>query len=129
MLQLAYLSQSTEANPDVRALAEQSSPRNAAEEITGVLLHRDGHYLQVLEGPKAVVEDAFLRIMSDVRHGGLQLLSRRMIAGRQFGSWSMAAIQDRKNEDDAIAHVRQLMAEAPYELRAAFETKFGTMLT
>lgn len=125
MLQLAYLSESTEPYPDVRALAEQASPRNAAEEITGVLLHRSGYYLQVLEGPKEVVEDAFLRIIGDDRHERLQLLSRKIVTGRQFGTWLMNPIWDRQNKQTAIDHVRELILSAPHELRAIFEARFG----
>lgn len=92
MLQLVYISSRRNRNEpiDLDALFAQAQSNNRRDEITG-LLYTDGHrFLQALEGAKAAVEDAFLRIIADPRHHSLVLLSRRETARREFGEWSMA---------------------------------------
>ena len=127
MLQLVYLSAATEIAPDVSELAEQSALRNAAEEITGVLMLSGGHYLQVLEGPKEVVEDAFLRIIGDPRHDQLNLLARSLVTARQFGSRSMLPVVTMEGQKKTIDRVRALLVNATHELRTLFELKFGSL--
>lgn len=124
MLQLAYLSVSTERAPDVEDLARQAAPRNASEEITGFLMHINGNYLQVLEGPREVVEDAFLRIILDDRHKDLEILARRMITGRQFGSSSMVALMTPSDQASAIDRVLTLLDDGAEQHRRSFEEKF-----
>lgn len=58
--------------------------------VTGMLLYKDGNFLQVLEGPASVVDSLIQRIKRDSRHGGVILMSRKNIEERQFQEWSMA---------------------------------------
>jgi hypothetical protein len=63
---------------------------NARRNITGMLLYRDGNFLQVLEGPASEVDDLIEKIKRDTRHHGVILMSRRGIEERQFAEWQMA---------------------------------------
>jgi hypothetical protein len=62
---------------------------NARDEITGALICRHDLYLQLLEGPKAVVEARYLAIARDNRH--LEVVKRvaRPVTDRMFPSWAM----------------------------------------
>ena len=67
-----------------------SRQRNEKNNITGMLLYREGNFLQVLEGPASAVDETLKRIKRDPRHRGLILMSRKNIEERQFKDWRMA---------------------------------------
>ena len=58
--------------------------------ITGMLLYRDGNFLQVLEGPAAAVDRVLGEIKLDPRHDGVITMSRKSIDERQFAEWPLA---------------------------------------
>ena len=125
MLQLAYMSASTPKSPDVYTLSRQASSRNFAEEITGILLHRNGHFLHVIEGPKEYVENLFLRIIADDRHNNLHLLFRKIVTCRQFSSSSMMIPTSAVDQNKNIDMVREAMACTASDVRVSFESIFG----
>jgi hypothetical protein len=63
---------------------------NERHNITGMLLYRDGNFLQVLEGPSSAVDELIDKIKRDTRHHGVILMSRRGVQERQFAEWQMA---------------------------------------
>ena len=91
IFQLIYTCALAPATPvkELRAIAEQSSEKNAARGLTGVLLCEDGSILQVLEGEKSVVEDLFAKISEDTRVTAPLVLLRRVTSAREFPNWSM----------------------------------------
>ncbi len=97
MIRLVYRSVSLLSAPDgvpVRALGdllEGCLERNAAVGVTGVLAFDGTHFIQVLEGPVAIVDGLFTRIGHDPRHAGIELLARES-AERLFATWSMALV-------------------------------------
>lgn len=74
---------------ELEALLEKSRANNRRDGVSGVLLYRDGDFLQVLEGPEAAVRRTYERIARDPRHGGVIVLDESEIAQRNFGDWSM----------------------------------------
>ena len=125
MLQLAYMSASTPKSPDAHTLSRQASSRNFAEEITGVLLHRNGHFLHVIEGPKEYVENLYLRVIADDRHKNLHLLFRRIVTCQQFSSSSMMIPTSDLDQNKNIDMVREAMACTASDVRVSFESIFG----
>lgn len=75
---------------DLTALLEQARKKNAQLGITGMLLYRDGDFLQVLEGPKDGVLLLYSRIIRDQRHHAVTTLANADVPERGFGDWSMA---------------------------------------
>jgi hypothetical protein len=75
---------------EILEILQVSRQNNERRDITGMLLYRDGNFLQVLEGPASAIDDVIDRIKRDVRHHGLILMSRRGIEERQFSEWRMA---------------------------------------
>lgn len=76
----------------LRALLVLARARNTAAEVSGMLLHIDGSFLQVLEGEPAVVAALFGRISADPRHARVRLLRKEDITSRSFGDWSMGFV-------------------------------------
>ena len=88
---LVYVSSATElfSNDDLVALLSVSRRNNARDGITGMLLYRQGNFMQVLEGEEEKVHALHHRIQNDGRHHGLITMLQQPIAARQFGGWSM----------------------------------------
>jgi hypothetical protein len=57
--------------------------------ITGMLLYKDGNFMQVLEGDEDTVRALYDRIAHDPRHRGLLTLIQGTQAEPQFPDWSM----------------------------------------
>lgn len=77
---------------DLATLLERSRVRNSAVNVTGVLLHEAGSFLQVLEGDPDVVDSVYHRVSLDRRHRHVVMLLRQMVENRSFGDWSMGFI-------------------------------------
>lgn len=75
---------------EIKEILAQSHRNNARDGITGMLLYRDGNFLQVLEGPDAAVQSTLQRIRGDKRHGGIVVLKKQNIDDRNFSEWTMA---------------------------------------
>ncbi len=91
MIYQMYVSAATELM-DAEALAEVlrvSRRNNTAVGITGMLLYREGTFIQVLEGAEDAVETTLQRIERDPRHRGLIRLIGGPLEERLFGEWSM----------------------------------------
>jgi hypothetical protein len=60
--------------------------------ITGLLLYKDGNFMQVLEGSEAAVRGLFSRLEQDQRHAGIMIYVEREIETREFANWSMGFV-------------------------------------
>lgn len=91
LINLVYVSSATHAfaQSELLGLLEASRRNNQRSDITGLLLYRDGNFMQVLEGEELAVESTHERISKDSRHAGLITLLKAPIATRDFGEWSM----------------------------------------
>jgi hypothetical protein len=104
---LVYVSHATalftEAEAEVERILLDSRANNARDGITGVLLHRDGNFMQCLEGTEAAVRQTYARIQADRRHTGLIALLEEPIAGRSFPEWTMGHLQPTQSEILALS--------------------------
>ncbi len=91
MFSLVYASSASElfSKEELLGLLDQSRASNLAAGLTGMLLYKDGNFLQVLEGEKGQVMDLFERIKHDPRHRGVLPILCEEIPERRFGDWSM----------------------------------------
>ncbi len=74
---------------DLYELVQAAQSRNAAEDITGLMLYDDGRFYQWLEGPAANVARLMHSIENDRRHRDIEILSDKPATQRQFGDWKM----------------------------------------
>ncbi|MFJ3035663.1 BLUF domain-containing protein [Curtobacterium pusillum] len=97
MLQsLVYMSSAAEPFDDdaLEGVLEHARSRNTADGLTGLLVHRDGRFMQLLEGPYDAVLSTYQRILADDRHEDVRLLAEESIHTRRFPEWSMAYDRD-----------------------------------
>jgi hypothetical protein len=76
MLSLIYSSVATDTfgEADLAGLLAQSRTANERNDVTGMLLFRNGYFLQVLEGPDAAVREKMAVIKTDPRHTKVTML-------------------------------------------------------
>lgn len=91
LYQVIYASVSTRPieEEELLTMLKLAREKNAGLGITGMLLHCDKSFIQVLEGPKNHVMDLFRAIQQDPRHGRLVILFEGPIKHRSFSQWSM----------------------------------------
>ena len=82
----------------LRELLETSRRNNAARGVSGMLLYKDGNFLQVLEGREAAVLEIADRIHRDPRHHGIITLMEGFESEYQFREWSMGFCDLRSDE-------------------------------
>ncbi|MDZ7751089.1 MAG: BLUF domain-containing protein [Gammaproteobacteria bacterium] len=91
MYALVYVSSATTlfSEADLVALLAQSREKNAGLGISGMLLYKEGNFMQVLEGEKSAVLGLMDAIQDDPRHHGVIIINQGDAPRRQFGDWSM----------------------------------------
>lgn len=94
--QILYCSLLREPMTDaaIEALAQSAARLNRMDRITGVLMHSDGVFVQLIEGPAPAVQHLWERLLRDQRHYGIvQLLHRREAEQRTCENWDMRRVQ------------------------------------
>jgi hypothetical protein len=74
---------------DLKKLLQKSRLKNKAKGVTGLLLHLDPYFLQVLEGEEHIVNQSFNVISKDTRHKKITLIYRQPLEKLKFPDWSM----------------------------------------
>jgi hypothetical protein len=91
MFALTYVS--TAVHPfsvdQLRDLLIKSRANNTKLGVTGMLLYKDGSFMQALEGEESVVNTLADKIHGDPRHKGMLTLYKGHSPERQFADWSM----------------------------------------
>lgn len=90
MRQLLYVSNTSLKIPpqELAQILAASRRNNSVADVTGLLLHLKGAFLQVLEGCEHAVDEIYARIVRDKRHWGAHILLDHH-APRAFREWSM----------------------------------------
>jgi hypothetical protein len=78
---------------EVRLIVGQAQMFNRRRDLTGLLGFTGSHFLQVLEGEEAQLDDVMRSIARDPRHEGLRMLQRQPVQERRFGRWSMSLVE------------------------------------
>ena len=133
LIAVAYTSVATEPFDDAKlsALLAWCREWNGSVDVTGVLLHREGRFIQFLEGPEPAVRELVESISQDPRHTRVRVLLEDPVTDRQFSEWTMGfqAIDDatempegfRTSFDDLESgDDRILMAQAARDLTRWF---------
>ena len=91
MFSAVYISTSTQQfdGPQLEALLATSRAHNSELGLTGMLLYKEGRFLQALEGPEQQVRSVMSSIAADDRHDGIRILAEEQIDDRRFPDWSM----------------------------------------
>ena len=91
MLRLIYSSHALREMPvpELENILAVSRARNSLAGITGLLLYRDGIFMQCLEGDEMAVRQTYARIQRDPRHNRLLHLIEERTEERRFPDWAM----------------------------------------
>lgn len=111
---------------DVADLLAASRMNNSALDITGMLLVKDGQFMQALEGPEAAVRALMAKISADERHTDFWTLSEEQRQIRQFPEWTMGYQGLTDESIRAIPGYDRFFDAAPDSARA-WETKSRAM--
>lgn len=74
-------------------LLETARAYNEARGISGVLLHRDASFFQILEGEETRVREIYRRVAADPRHERLEILFEEPLEEREFADWRMGFLE------------------------------------
>lgn len=74
---------------DLEFLLVDSRRLNHRNDITGVLLHSEGQFMQCFEGPEQAVIETYDRIRASRRHKDLVELVNERVRARSFSAWDM----------------------------------------
>jgi hypothetical protein len=77
------------SNEEVQKLLIECRNNNAKLGITGLLLVKDGNFMQILEGPENAVRELVSKIHKDPRHVGVITLLEELVDRSQFPDWTM----------------------------------------
>jgi hypothetical protein len=111
VLSIVYSSRASEFFNEAHLvdLLIRSRRNNKRLGLSGMLLYRDGMFLQVIEGPEEALRDRMAIIATDPRHSAVRVLLEEEIPERMFPAWTMGHVESGDDE-----------ASAP-GLRVAFE--------
>lgn len=91
LIQLIYVSSAVElfTQQQLNNLLTLARDENKKHEITGLLLYKDGDFMQVIEGKETDIDQLFDNIIRDKTHSGVIRLLKEPIEQRNFSNWSM----------------------------------------
>jgi hypothetical protein len=92
--QLVYTSAAVRqfTEKDLASLLIRARSNNARLGVSGLLLHHEGSFLQVLEGDTEVLNALFGTIALDKRHNRVIKLLDREVDERHFSEWRMGFV-------------------------------------
>jgi hypothetical protein len=64
---------------------------NSVDKICGVLMHRNGYFLQVLEGEPEAIDNLLVRLIRDTRHADLKIIHDSSVDSLLFSNWAMGS--------------------------------------
>jgi hypothetical protein len=101
MISMTYASSATHpfSEEELKALLKKARANNSRLGITGLLLYKDGNFMQTVEGPEDSVRELYRKITADPRHGRILKLLEYEITERSFPDWEMGFHS--LNEQDA----------------------------
>ena len=112
---LSYVSTQSEhmGNDELLAILEKSRVKNASLGITGLLMHRDDSFFQVLEGDREAVLTLFDTIRADKRHRRVEIVSEGTVSSREYSDWRMAFVELDGQDFSAMPGFSDLLKNTP----------------
>ena len=108
---VAYTSEASAGidGSDVFGIIAVAARNNINAGLTGVLFFKDGRFFQILEGPRATIDDLLDRLGNDPRHHSLTIVSRMETNQRYFPDWNMKRVFNLNAHEEA-KHIRGKLA-------------------
>jgi hypothetical protein len=101
---LVYVSIANQEMSDkhLEAMLKKARNKNEKSAITGMLLYRDGFFIQALEGELDAIENLYVTIARDERHRDVILVYKNPIQQRRFSDWTMGFNRLEATDTDVI---------------------------
>lgn len=108
MIRLLYCSQAKSdfSEEILKEILLTSRRKNSTADITGVLVHGGGMFMQVLEGPEQPVLRTYMKILDDKRHTDSRIIHITPVKERLFGNWTMGVIEAEQLTFEHVAKLR-----------------------
>ena len=112
---LSYVSTQVQqlGNDQLLAILEKARETNARLGITGLLMHRDDSFFQVLEGDRDAVLRLFDKIRVDRRHQRVEIVTEGYLPSREYSDWQMAFIELDDQDFSAMPGFSDLLKDTP----------------
>lgn len=95
---------------ELEDLADQAAKKNAANDITGVLMAKGGVFFQIIEGPEENIDRLFSDILKDPRHEKIITLGVQFgDLKRLFPNWHMKEINLDTTTSERLEPVRAII--------------------
>jgi len=94
IFQLVYVSEACPdlSYTDLENILYSARKKNVELNVTGLLIFRDGFFIQYLEGKESHVKEILGRIVQDRRHKKVRVIGEWTSTNRLFENWSMSFI-------------------------------------
>lgn len=100
---------------DLEAIHRTARELNALEGITGLLVFNGTHFLQILEGSEAAIDDLVERLRRDPRHHGVEIRQQGLVDRRSFPDWSMELVKVSAGFREACESVTERLPDTTTE--------------
>ena len=112
---LSYVSTQTAPlnNEQLLELLTQARQKNNDLNITGLLLHRDDSFFQILEGSREAVTQLYEEIRVDERHHRVEIVSEGDVTSREYDDWQMAFIELDGQDFSALPGFSDVLKNTP----------------
>lgn len=89
---LVYISEAYEqiCYSDIQNILESSKANNLKNDLSGLLIYKDHHFIQILEGDESAVIRTMGRIIQDRRNHHVRVIIESLSNQRIFENWAMA---------------------------------------
>ncbi|MCL2915728.1 BLUF domain-containing protein [Shewanella corallii] len=113
LFELVYMSraQSPMVERDLTALLVEARANNERVGITGMLLYRNGSFLQLLEGEEQQVLKLYDTVRQDPRHGRVTQLYSHHLPQRHFADWSMGFVNADRVDEEQLPGLSDIMSD------------------
>ena len=111
---LIYTSQATKklSKRNLLDLLHDSRSYNKIDNISGILMHSNGCFLQVIEGRRDVIEHLVGRLLKDSRHIKFKIILDCSVNSRLFPNWTMSCADFDNPELSLIPGIRTDLNDA-----------------
>ena len=94
MLAIVYMSRAKQPfnGKDLLELLNKARINNARLQISGLLLYKDGEFMQVLEGDDEAVNAKMAQIARDPRHTDVTIIVNEHVETRRFAHYAMGFV-------------------------------------
>jgi hypothetical protein len=100
-------------NDELLQILDKARDKNTSLGITGLLMHRDDSFFQVIEGERDAVMTLFDTIRKDPRHRRVEIVTEGSISSREYSDWRMAFVELDGQDFSAMPGFSDLLKNTP----------------